>query len=98
MLRRGAGGRVPYPTAEQINEAFERDLAIEACSGQRFELGIVMNIAFRNGDISTVYLDEIVALNFVGALIALFPSIQSAPASPAKVDDEGRVRAGYMSG
>jgi hypothetical protein len=97
MLRRGQGERVPPPTQEQFKEAVALDRAIDACSGVSFGPLIAMNIAFRNGDISTVCLDQIGALHLVDALKILFPGIESPPASSARRLPGGAVQAGHMS-
>src|ERR1700682_5659162 len=97
MLRRGQGGRVPLPTPEQFKDAVALDHEIDACSGVPFGPLIAMNIAFRNGDISTVSLDEVGALHLVDALKVLFPGIESPPASSAIRLPGGAVQAGHMS-
>jgi hypothetical protein len=97
MLRRGQGGRVPLPTEQQFKEAHALDRAIDACSGVSFGPLIAMNIAFRNSDISTVYLDRVGALHIVDALKILFPGIEAPPASSAIRLPEGGVQAGHMS-
>ncbi len=89
--------RVPYPTRAELNEAVALDREIIACSAVPCGPLKAMNIAFRNGDISTVYIGEVGALCLAKALTALFPSIESAPASPVRLDSEGRLIAGHMS-
>ena len=90
--------RVPLPTNAEFTEAFALNRAITACSGAPFLAWKAMNIAFRNDDISTVYLDETGALTLRDALVALFPSIESAPASRAIKLPDGAVQAGWIDG
>ena len=92
-----ANTRVPYPTKDAFNEAVASDREIIACSAVPYGPLTAMNIAFRSGDISTVYIAELGALNLAKALTALFPSIESAPASPVRRYAAGRLVAGHMS-
>jgi hypothetical protein len=60
-----------------------------------------MKLACRNGDIATVVLDEYAALCLSEALKALFPGIESPPASPLirrETETGVEVQAGHMSG
>jgi hypothetical protein len=98
-MRRGHGGRVPYPTEEQIVEAVSLERAIEACSGVRCDALIYLNIAFRNGDISTVWMDDVAAVPLLRALKAPIPNSQTIPAAMVTGGPLGiQVQEGHMVG
>jgi hypothetical protein len=80
-MRRGQGGRVPYPTQDEINEAALQDNSVQACSGIRYGQLIVLKVAFRNGNISTVYSDRLGVRNLLAVLKALIPNSELVPAS-----------------
>lgn len=99
-MRRGQGDRVPIPTTADLSEAISLDREIVACSGKRFGPLIALTVAFHNADKSTVCLNEYAALCLLGALKALFPGIESSPASPARVrgtEGDVEVQCGHMS-
>jgi hypothetical protein len=100
-MRHGQGGRLPIPTEAELAEAISLDREVVACSGKRFGSLIAVTVAFHNGDISTVSLDEHAALCLFAALKALFPAIESASASPARIRETEsgvEVQCGHMSG
>ncbi len=97
-MRRGEGGRVPIPTKQETDEAYELGREIVACSGVRPGPIIHMNIAFHKAGISTVILDEDGARCLLAALKALFPRVAGVPASPATIRATGiEVQEGHMS-
>lgn len=99
-MRRGHGGRLPVPTVAELSNAAAEGREIVACSGLRHGPLRALRIGCHNNDIATVALNEHAALCLFAALKALFPNIESAPASPAKVrptENGTEVECGHMS-
>ncbi len=99
-MRRGQGERLPVPTPDEYASASAEGREIAACSGLKSGPLSVMKLACHNGDTATVCVDEYAALCLSEALKAFFPTLATAPASPAKVDrtEAGiEVQAGHMS-
>ena len=88
--QREMGRRVPIPSEEDITNAFAMHprRAVVAVAGTTRGQLIYLNIAFRNGDIETVYLDERGAGRLIAALKALAPTKVGIAASPAILEDD----------
>jgi hypothetical protein len=84
--------------ADEITRAVELSREIVACSGIRSGSLIYMNIAFHNGDISTVCLDEDGARHLLAALKTLVPDAEAIHASPSiEGTEQPAVQEGYKS-
>jgi hypothetical protein len=101
VLRDGGGGRVPIPTEDDINQAVAKDREFSAYSASTRGALTFLNIAFRTGDIATVYMDEARAVQLLAILKALVPNAEGIPACPARLAADGmnrEVQWGHMPG
>jgi hypothetical protein len=89
---REPGRRVPIPDDAAISLTFANPKrGLVAVAGTTREQLIYLNIAFRNGDIRTVYLDENGAGRLLAALKALVPAKAGIAASPAILEGDGLI-------
>ena len=83
-MGRGAGEEIPFLTEEEMQTAIVKERGVVACAGVQHGALTVLKLAFRTGDIGTIYLDELAACHVIGVLKALFPRIEAIVASEAK--------------
>src|ERR1700730_8731292 len=92
--------RVPIPTEMDITRAFadHPKRAFVAVAGKTREQLIYLNIAFRSGDIETLYLDELGDGYLIQVLKALAPAKAGIAASPVTLaaDEEREAQAGIL--
>lgn len=83
---------VPIPDDSQISLAMTTPAkGLVAVAGTRKEQLIFLNIAYRNGDIETVYLDDNGAARLIAALKALAPTSAGIAASRPILGGDGSI-------